>query len=64
MNSNPSPAVISKAALSGSCDRCSLALELFVTLYGAEAGNLALKFLAIGGLYVGGGIAQGGLLPG
>ena len=33
------------------------ALELFVRLYGSEAGNLALKILATGGVYVGGGIA-------
>jgi glucokinase len=33
------------------------ALELFVSVYGAEAGNLALKILATGGVYVGGGIA-------
>jgi glucokinase len=33
------------------------ALELFVSLYGAEAGNLALKVLATHGVYVGGGIA-------
>jgi glucokinase len=32
-------------------------LDLFVTLYGSEAGNLALKVLALGGVYVGGGIA-------
>jgi glucokinase len=32
-------------------------LETFVSLYGAEAGNIALKFLATGGVYVGGGIA-------
>jgi glucokinase len=32
-------------------------LDLFVTLYGAEAGNLALKALARGGLFVAGGIA-------
>ena len=32
-------------------------MDLFVSLYGAEAGNVALKFLATGGLYVGGGIA-------
>jgi glucokinase len=33
------------------------ALELFVRLYGVEAGNLALKIMASGGVYVGGGIA-------
>jgi glucokinase len=48
---------ISKAGLDGSCPRCSAALDLFVSLYGSAAGNLALQFLALGGLYVGGGIA-------
>jgi glucokinase len=50
-------AAISKAALDGSCPLSSAALDLFVTLYGAEAGNLALKTMATGGLFVGGGIA-------
>jgi len=36
---------------------CSDALDLFVSLYGAEAGNLALKFLGTGGVFIGGGIA-------
>lgn len=36
---------------------CARALDLFLSLYGAEAGNLALKFLARGGVYIGGGIA-------
>ena len=36
---------------------CVLALDWFVSLYGAEAGNVALKFLSIGGLFIGGGIA-------
>lgn len=36
---------------------CSRAIDMFVSLYGAEAGNLALKFLSLGGLYIGGGIA-------
>jgi glucokinase len=50
-------AVISQAALAGEDRLCGDALELFVSLYGAEAGNLALKALAVNGVYVGGGIA-------
>jgi glucokinase len=50
-------AVISQAALDGKSDLCAQALDLFVSLYGAEAGNLALKVLATGGVYLGGGIA-------
>ena len=48
---------ISVAALDRSCERSSMALDLFVSLYGAAAGNVALQFLCFGGLYVGGGIA-------
>ncbi len=51
------PAVISEAGLSGKSDLCVQALHLFISAYGAEAGNLALKVMATGGLYVGGGIA-------
>ena len=36
---------------------CEQALDVFVSIYGAEAGNLALKFKATGGVFVGGGIA-------
>jgi glucokinase len=50
-------AVISRAALAGESDLCLQALDLFVALYGAEAGNLALKMMATGGVYLGGGIA-------
>jgi glucokinase len=50
-------AVISKSALEGTSGICVQALDIFVSLYGAEAGNLALKMLATGGVYVGGGIA-------
>jgi len=50
-------AVISEAALGREDSRCVHALELFTAIYGAEAANLALKFLALGGLYIGGGIA-------
>lgn len=50
-------AVISQAALEKRCPLCVAALDLFVSLYGAEAGNLALKLMACGGLYLAGGIA-------
>jgi glucokinase len=49
--------VVSTAALDGSCGRARLALEHFVSILGAEAGNLALKALALNGVYLGGGIA-------
>ncbi|HZO82239.1 MAG TPA: glucokinase [Candidatus Binataceae bacterium] len=50
-------AAISEAALARRDARCVEALEMFVAIYGAEAANLALKYLALGGVYVGGGIA-------
>jgi glucokinase len=50
-------AVISGVALRGEDPVCVEALDLFVSIYGAEAGNLALKALAVGGVYIGGGIA-------
>jgi glucokinase len=53
---DPAP-VISRHALAGKSPLCEKALDLFVGLYGAEAGNVALKFLATGGVYIGGGIA-------
>jgi glucokinase len=51
------PAAISTAALERRCPACVEALEMFVDVYGAEAGNLALRSVATGGVYVGGGIA-------
>jgi glucokinase len=51
------PAAISRAALDDGCPSCVRTLELFVSAYGAAAGNLALTALATGGLYLGGGIA-------
>jgi glucokinase len=51
------PPAISRAALEGRCPQCVRTLELFVSAYGAAAGNLALTALATGGIYLGGGIA-------
>jgi len=48
---------ISQAGLEGRDELSKKALELFVRLYGAEAGNLALKCFATGGVMIGGGIA-------
>jgi glucokinase len=50
-------AAISRAGLDGSCPLCVQALDLFVSVFAAEAGNLALKLMATGGVFVGGGIA-------
>jgi glucokinase len=50
-------ALIAEAGLTGKPDICKEALQLFVSIYGAEAGNMALKTLALGGVYLGGGIA-------
>ena len=50
-------AVISAAALASSDAVCVETMQLFISLYGAEAGNLALKVMSRGGLYIGGGIA-------
>lgn len=49
--------VITEMALSAKSEICEKALDMMVSIYGAEAGNLALKVLSVGGLYVGGGIA-------
>ena len=56
LHSDPA-AAISKAAVEGKCALCEQAVDLFVSLYAAEAGNLALKIMATGGVYLGGGIA-------
>jgi glucokinase len=50
-------AVITESALKAKSQLCEKTLDMFVSAYGAEAGNLALKVLSVGGLYVGGGIA-------
>jgi len=51
------PEEVSSSALEGRCPHCIEALNLFVTLYGAAAGNLALTAVTTGGVFVGGGIA-------
>lgn len=55
---DPTPVIV-KAALDKEkhCEICSKTLELFVSILGAEAGNLALKGLTTGGMFLGGGIA-------
>ena len=50
-------AAISRAALAGRSELAVRTLEIFVEVYGAMAGNLALLLKSVGGLYVGGGIA-------
>jgi glucokinase len=51
------PAAISRAAFERRCQACVETLDLFVEAYGAEAGNLALRSVSTGGLFIGGGIA-------
>jgi len=53
---NPA-AEIAQAGLQGQAEIAKQALELFASIYGAEAGNLALKALSLDGVYIGGGIA-------
>lgn len=48
--------VITEAGLAAKSEICEKTLDMFVSAYGAEAGNLALKVLSVGGLYIGGGI--------
>lgn len=50
-------AEVTKAALANEAEICVRALDLFVSIYGAEAGNLALRAKSVRGLYIGGGIA-------
>lgn len=57
LESGDRSAVVSEVALAGGDPVCVEALDMFAGIYGAEAGNLALKAMALGGVYVGGGIA-------
>jgi glucokinase len=51
------PRRIYEAGHEGRCAECAEALEMFLSAYGSETGNLALRALATAGVYVGGGIA-------
>ena len=51
------PPRITASALEGKCPDCVEALDLFVSAYGAEAGNIGLRVVATAGVYIGGGIA-------
>lgn len=65
-------AAVAQAAADQRCPVCVETMELFLRLYGREAGNVALKHMAFGGVFLGGGIAlknlsalrQGGFLEG
>ena len=57
LNASEAPAGVSQAAMTARCGGCVEALEMFVSAYGAEAGNLGLRGLATSGVFVGGGIA-------
>jgi glucokinase len=50
-------AAVAMTAAAGACPVCADAMDLFACLYGREAGNVALKHMALGGVYLGGGIA-------
>lgn len=56
MKSEDPGVVVSRAASDGTCETCRMALDMFIRIYGAQAGNLALTLMATGGVYVGGGI--------
>jgi glucokinase len=58
MKTEDPAAAITEAALAGTAPIASEAVAMFVTIYGAEAGNLALKLMATGGVWIGGGIVR------
>jgi glucokinase len=49
--------VITELGLAAKSEICEKTLDMFVSAYGAEAGNMALTLLSVGGVYIGGGIA-------
>jgi len=62
LSADDPPRAIAQAGLAGGSGACGEALRLFVAVYGAQAGNLALQVMASGGIYLGGGIAPA-ILP-
>lgn len=55
--SDPTPVIVENALdTAHACEICTMTLDLFVSILGAEAGNMALKVLATGGVFLGGGI--------
>ena len=57
IQSGNSPQLISEKGEKGLSKACIRTLDIFVSIYGSEAGNMALKMLALGGVFLGGGIA-------
>jgi glucokinase len=58
MDATPdSPPLISQLALEGKAAICDQALSIFVSIFGAETGNVALNFMSTGGIFIGGVIA-------
>ena len=53
---NPTPPIVDAALGGKECALCTATVEMFVSILAAEAGNLALKVLAVGGVYLSGGI--------
>ncbi len=53
---DPTPVIVETALAQPDCAICRSTLEMFVAILGGEAGNMALKVLATGGVYLGGGI--------
>jgi glucokinase len=58
---DPTPVIV-QAAVEGRADICSATIDLFASILGSEAGNLALKVFATGGIYLAGGM-PGRILP-
>jgi glucokinase len=55
-NEDPAP-IITQNALDNSCPACVAAVDMWIEIYGSEAGNFALRTVSRGGMYVAGGIA-------